>query len=151
MGYPQTEDLFTNRPVVTLAEVLAKAKLILRANNIDDHTEDNPYGTEFGVDLVAVLADLVAALADVATSGDYVDLINPPTLGSAAGNDTEDFAAAADTAIECIWTGSAWTTLSGGSVPTGSALIRSYSSVTDPAADEPTAYNAHDRWYGATA
>lgn len=44
-------------------------------------------------------------LAAVATSGEYGDLLNPPTLGTAAAADTGDFAtaaqgAAADTAVQ---------------------------------------------------
>ena len=50
-------------------------------------------------------------LATVATSGDYGDLLNKPTLGTAAAANTSDFATAsqgskADTAIQSISTGS---------------------------------------------
>jgi len=50
--------------------------------------------------------------------------------------------------VKCIWTGSAWTALGGGVVPIAPWRVREYSSVNDPSAPAPVAYNAHDSWDG---
>jgi hypothetical protein len=58
-------------------------------------------------------------------------------------------ATAASTPIICVWTGSAWTTLAGGSVPTDTALVRWYDSTPYSTAGvtDPTHYSALDKWF----
>jgi hypothetical protein len=59
---------------------------------------------------------------------------------------------AINTRVECIWTGTAWTTNAGDPVPTSSSLIRTFNSQDDPDADTPPGpYNAYDIWHGVDA
>jgi hypothetical protein len=59
---------------------------------------------------------------------------------------------AINTRVECIWTGTAWTTNAGDAVPTSSSLIRTFNSQDDPDADTPPGpYNAYDIWHGVDA
>jgi hypothetical protein len=80
--------------------------------------------------------DGIEALADV------TDATNVAAAGAAM---------AVNTRVECIWTGSAWTTNDGASVPTSSSLIRTYNSQNDPAATTPPGpYNVRDVWNGTS-
>lgn len=82
----------------TAADVLAKLVTVDgTGSGLDADTLDGIDSTGFATAAQGALADSAiqaADLATVATTGDYGDLLNTPTLGSAAYADTTDFDAA---------------------------------------------------------
>jgi hypothetical protein len=68
----------------------------------EDHTHGTPpmpSAAQVGADPVGTADALAETLADVATSGDYNDLDNLPTLGTAAATAATDYATAAQGAL----------------------------------------------------